>query len=180
MPVAIRESRQMQAFSWACIWKEKMIDINEIKAKFSYDAKTGIVFKIKPNGEKVRASFLCSRQGRNRVSFKSKKMYAYRVAWLLHHGMWPSGEIDHINGDHSDDRLCNLRDVSRSQNQENIRRPTSRNRLGVLGVSKNKDRYSASIKTHGAVRHLGSYKTAEDAHEAYLQAKRSLHAGCTL
>ena len=152
----------------------------EIKNTFRYDPLSGVVYRLMRDGTEKRASFYAKRQGRNRVTFKSQKMYAYRVAWLLHYGQWPSREIDHINGDTADDRLCNLRDVSREVNQENFRRATSRNVTGVLGVTRHKKRFQAMIKLKGKAIYLGSFKTPDAAHDAYLAAKRELHIGCTI
>jgi hypothetical protein len=50
---------------------------------------------------------------------------AHRLAWLLHYGVWPEGEIDHINGDRSDFRITNLRDVTRQENVLNSRKISS-------------------------------------------------------
>ena len=45
-----------------------------------------------------------------------KLIYAHRAAWAIHFGEWPKGEIDHINGDASDNRIINLRVVNRTEN----------------------------------------------------------------
>ena len=152
----------------------------EIKNTFRYDPLSGVVYRLMRGGTEKRASFYAKRQGRNRVTFKSQKMYAYRVAWLLHYGQWPSGEIDHINGNPADDRIENLRDSSRSMNSENIRTATSRNVTGFLGVARHKKRFHAMIKLKGKAIYLGSFKTPNAAHDAYLAAKRELHIGCTI
>lgn len=156
------------------------MQIESIKASFRYDPETGEIFRKLPDGREKKASFYSKRQRRNRVTFKSKKMFSYRVAWLLHHGQWPDGEIDHINGDSADDRILNLRDVPRSVNQENIRKPTARNLLGILGVSKSGKKYAAMLTVDGVSTCLGLYETPENAHAAYLNAKRIHHAGCTI
>jgi hypothetical protein len=105
---------------------------------------------------------------------------AHRLAWLIVHGKWPEADIDHINGDPSDHRLCNLRDVSRSVNGQNKRRPQSNNRTGFLGVSPNHKKWKAWIKANGKGMHLGTFETPELAHAAYLKAKRALHIGCSI
>lgn len=58
---------------------------------------------------------------------------AHRVAWAIHHGQWPLGEVDHINGDRKDNRICNLRDIPKAHNQRNMKR-NARNKSGVMGV----------------------------------------------
>jgi len=44
---------------------------------------------------------------------------AHRVAWFINYGTWPTGVIDHINHDRSDNRIINLRDVSPTENARN-------------------------------------------------------------
>lgn len=61
-------------------------------------------------------------------------MQAHVVAWAIYYGKWPDGEIDHINGIRTDNRICNLREVSRSENQKNKKIPKN-NTSGVIGVS---------------------------------------------
>lgn len=63
-----------------------------------------------------------------------KNLFAHRVAWALHTGKWPELEIDHINGDRSDNRTSNLREVNHSTNAKNTKR-RSDNKTGVTGVS---------------------------------------------
>ena len=76
--------------------------------------------------------------------------FAHRVAYALATGFWPSHEIDHIDGDRSNNRLPNLRLASRSENQCNTRMPKNNN-SGVKGVSwSSKDkRWVAQIAISG-------------------------------
>lgn len=100
---------------------------------------------------------------------------AHRVAWALHYGEWPKGEIDHINGDPSDNRIANLRDVSHSENMRNQRR--YRNcRSGVTGVSwyaANK-RWVAEMQHEGKRLALGSFSSFDEAVTARKEAERRL------
>ena len=106
---------------------------------------------------------------------------AHRLAWLYMTGAWPpSGYIDHIDTDPSNNRWENLRDATKRTNQENRRRPGRRNKAGFLGVSPNGDRWSASIVSHRNKHHLGTFDTPQEAHVAYVAAKRQLHKGNTL
>ena len=99
--------------------------------------------------------------------FNRKPMSAHRVVWFLHYGEWPRQHIDHINGIVTDNRVENLRDVSRSVNQRN-RRLSSNNKTGVNGVWVNKasGSYRASIRTDKGRIYLGSFKSISDAEEA--------------
>ena len=111
----------------------------------------------------------------------NKKIYlAHRLAWLYVHGSFPNQTIDHINGIKNDNRIFNLRDVSQSDNCQNLLR--ARGSSGLIGAhyDKFRNRWSSSIKLNGVRTHLGYFKTAEDAHAAYVLAKRSMHPFSTL
>ena len=88
--------------------------------------------------------------------------------------------IDHINGNPSDNRISNLRLCDRNINLQNQRKAQKHNKLGVLGVSKYGNSYRAQIHVGTKVKYIGSFKTPEEAHVAYLECKRELHPGCTI
>jgi hypothetical protein len=99
------------------------------------------------------------------------------------YGKWPEGEIDHINGNKADNRICNLRDVDRSTNQQNAKKAQSNNKsAGLLGVSlhKSRNKFRAQITYDKKRHHIGYFDTAELAYAAYLSEKRRRHAGCTI
>lgn len=95
-------------------------------------------------------------------------------------GHWPTYQIDHINGDRSDNRLANLRDVSATVNAQNQRKAYANNRAGLLGAHRAGKRYVARIRMPQARIFLGGFASAEEAHAAYVAAKRLLHEGNTL
>lgn len=111
------------------------------------------------------------------ISVDDRLYLAHRLAWLHVYGAWPSGRIDHINGNPTDNRLANLREATNGENMQNQRRAHCNSQTGVLGVHYHEENgnYVAQIRVDGKVRHIGSYRTAEEAHYAYLQAKRRLH-----
>lgn len=101
---------------------------------------------------------------------------AHKLVWLFVHQEWvryPEFEIDHINGVRSDNRIQNLRKVSKSMNQRNgaMRR---NNKSGVIGVNwvKSKRRWVARIWDGPNHRYLGQYKTLGDAALARAEAER--------
>jgi hypothetical protein len=102
---------------------------------------------------------------------------AHRVAWLLHYGAWPCGGIDHINRNPADNRIENLRDVSRAGNQQNQQRAQRTNTVGKLGVSPSPKStgYRARIFVKGKEKHIGVFDTPDEAHRAYIKAKRKHH-----
>ncbi len=92
--------------------------------------------------------------------------------------------IDHIDGNPANNRLENLRDVSRAVNGQNQKRAQRHNGTGVLGVTRRRNAksnpYQAHIVVDGRPKYLGVFPTADAASAAYIAAKRALHEGCTL
>ena len=87
---------------------------------------------------------------------------AHRIIWALAYGEWPD-EIDHINGDPSDNRLCNLRAVSHAQNGRNLRLKRT-NTSGACGVYRRPSgRWYARITVGGVARNLGTFDTKAQA-----------------
>lgn len=116
-----------------------------------------------------------------RICVDQRDYKAHRLAWLFMTGEWPAGDIDHINGNREDNRWANLRVVTCAMNAQNRRKAHSNNKsTGVLGVSKDRGRFMASIFVDGKSRKLGRFLTVEEAEAAYLNAKRKHHPGCTL
>lgn len=95
------------------------------------------------------------------------------VKWVT--GNDPHGyDIDHINGDRSDNRWENLRVVSRTQNSRNQKRRIGHNTTGYKGVHyyKARNKFTANIRINGKAKCIGYFETAEQAHEAYCAAAR--------
>lgn len=108
-------------------------------------------------------------KGYPRLGIAGKRYTAHRLAWFYVHGVWPSDDIDHINGDRTDNRLCNLRPATRSENNFN---KGSSAKSGFKGVTKSPlcQSWRAEIKVGGVRRYLGSFRTPEAAHAAYCKA----------
>lgn len=105
--------------------------------------------------------------GYRKLKFCGKQYLTHRVAWLLSNGSWPIGDIDHIDGNPSNNRLKNLRDVSHSTNLQNRKSATTKNKTGFLGVVKRKNKFAAHVHRNGKQIYLGLFDTAELAHQAY-------------
>lgn len=88
--------------------------------------------------------------------------YAHRLAWLYVTGSWPSKCVDHINQNRADNSFSNLRDVSSSVNNAN--------RKNVKGYHARPD---GSFEAYAFKQYLGLYRTAEEARDAHLRAKRA-------
>jgi len=148
----------------------------------SYNPDTGEFTRIKPSGRSRIGSRVGVVNGRYlQIGFGGYRDRAHRLAWLYVHGVIPK-EIDHINGNGLDNRICNLREVTHQQNIHNLVRPPKHNSSGFMGVSffKGTNRFSSYIQVDGKKRHLGYYDTAQEAHQVYLSAKRRYHSSCTI
>jgi len=117
------------------------------------------------------------RDGYVKALIDGKSYLAHRLAWFYVYGLWPTQQIDHINGIRSDNRIANLRDVEPSINKQNMMTAQRDNRLGVLGVVQTGEKFSANIKVFGEQIYLGQFGTVGEAHAAYLTAKRERHPG---
>ena len=107
-------------------------------------------------------------------AFKYKD-YAHRWAWYYVYGEYPKHDIDHINGEKSDNRISNLRLCNRSLNMLNLKKPNKNNKSGYLGVYKLGNSYVARVMVNYEHIHLGCFKTAEEAHQKYLHEKEKIH-----
>lgn len=155
-----------------------------LRELFYYEKETGLFFR-KVAISNVKAGKLTgSKNTAGHMGFRvDKKMcLAHRLAWLYTYGKWPDGQIDHINGQRSDNRIANLRDVSASINAQNTRLPRSDNKTGFLGVSWKAcaNKYVAQIQVNSKIKYLGLFADPLEAHKAYIEAKRLNHPGCTI
>jgi len=154
----------------------------ELMQALSYDIETG-VFRWRVPSRRVSVGDVagCVDNGYVRIKVKQRAYRAHRIAWLFVHGEWPSDDIDHINGDRSDNRIANLRDVPRAINCQNLRRARRDNKSsGLLGVTRDRGMWLAQISVGGRNRLVGRFSDANQAHAAYVAAKRQQHPGCTL
>jgi len=111
------------------------------------------------------------------ISIRGKQYYAHRLAWLLTHRRWPRDQIDHINGNRSDNRLVNLRECTVAENAQNTGKKNS-NTSGYVGVTwvKTRKKWMAHIRVSGRKINLGLFSTSEEAADAYCRAKAVGHA----
>lgn len=160
----------------------KELTAERVRELLIYDPDTGI-FRWRISGHGVKVGDIAGRinlHGYRQISIDHRYRRAARLAWLYVYGCWPSGQIDHKNTMRDDDRLVNLRDATLAVNAQNQRRAQRNNKTGMLGVSQQDGRFKACIRINGKQRYLGNFATPDEAHTAYLVAKRRFHPGCTL
>jgi hypothetical protein len=156
-----------------------MITQNELKQKITYCPSTGLFEWIKSTNKGRKANSVptkVSPHGYYRIHLNSERYYAHRLAWFYINGDWPLGHIDHINGDKLDNRMANLRVASNRENCLNSK-TRKNNTSGYKGVSfmKRDGTWTARISANGKYKHLGYFKTAEEAHAAYCSAAIQYH-----
>ena len=154
-----------------------------LKELLEYDPETGIFrWLVKQNNRMKVGQVAGTGNGRGymQIRIDGVKYRTHRLVWMYMTGEWPPHELDHINGDRSDNRHVNLRASNRSHNLQNRREASVGTQTGLLGVSVSNGKYVARINVSGDKRYLGRYDTPEEAYNVYLTAKRKYHEGCTI
>jgi hypothetical protein len=110
------------------------------------------------------------------VSISGVHHLAHRIVFALENGRWPADEIDHIDGNPTNNRPSNLREASRTQNIHN-RRHHKDSKSGIKGVTfrAERDKWRACIYHGGKQRFLGHFDSAEEAAAAYAEAAITHH-----
>lgn len=146
-------------------------------ADLSVDAIAGKVWRISKNGEVRRAGWRDSR-GYWYVMVNGNRQSLHRMIWEHINGEIPHRlEIDHIDGDPSNNSILNLRLVTHALNMQNRHNAHSSSRSGVKGVSWDNERgkWCAQIRAHGIVIKIGRFDTAEAAAAAYAEGAGRHH-----
>jgi len=125
----------------------------ELSALLAYNPDTGLLtWRVSP-GRRCRAGSRAGTPNGNgyiRVKVRGRKHLAHRLAWVLTYGQWPENEIDHIDRNRENNRLANLREVTRCENRNNFDRMTT---VGASGIP--------NVTWHAAVRRwIGAYSFA--------------------
>ena len=150
-----------------------------LKSKYIYDADTGVL--TSKRSKRPVGSVTPLGRLRLTVYYGGKKMYifAHRIIWVLMTGDDIEGMfIDHINGDPLDNRFENLRLVDKAQNSWNTRnRGGSKPELPGAYKCTTSEAWFSTITVRGKAHYLGTFDTAEEASEAYLEAREIHHGG---
>lgn len=150
----------------------------KIKEFLNYNPETG-VFTWKINQGRAQVGAIAgsvTNFGYIMISIDGVAYQAHRLAWLYHHGEFPTLQLDHVNHIKSDNRIVNLREVTASENSQN--RPSRKdNKSGFRGVSwhNRSNRWQATIVLQRKQTHLGYFDTPEQADAAYKAAAELLH-----
>jgi len=151
--------------------------ISTLRSRFHYDPETG-QFTHCVKGCRNFGSGAGSMNGKGymRLWLNGTTIQAHRAAWAMAYGYWPKVQIDHINGDRTDNRLANLRLASGFQNACNRPAPKT-NTSGFKGVTMHvkTGKWQAQIGADGRNHYLGLFTSPDEAAAAYSAAAKRLH-----
>lgn len=157
---------------------KKMPNQARLQELFSYAEKTGLLIRKSTVGGRLAGTRAghTHKTGYRNLLVDGRSFREHRAIWCLVHGDWPDCEIDHVNGDPSDNRLENLRLATKSQNARNrrVRRGVASGVKGVSAVT-GSSRWQARIFANGKEHYLGCFATIEAARAAYAEAADELH-----
>ena len=152
---------------------KEMLTQKRLKQVLNYNKNTGIftcnagrirVKEGKVAGTLANTGYICIRI--------DKRLYsAHRLAFLYMTGSFPIEQVDHISHDRTDNRWANLRQVSRKENQRNLKMRVD-NKSGFTGVHwyKPYNKWVAKVKVSGKAEHLGYFKDINKAIEVRKKA----------
>lgn len=161
--------------------KDSKLTQEALKAVLHYDPETGVFTRRVRTSNFIRVGDVAGTRmpwGHLKLSVSGMEFLAHRLAILYMTGRMPTKAVDHIDGDPANNRFANLREVTDSVNMQNRKGAQKNNKTGLLGVQSNHKRFMARIKVDDKHIYLGTFDTPEEAHAAYMQAKRKMHEGC--
>lgn len=157
---------------------KEIATFEEVDDVLHCDDETGLLIRKKRTSNSVQIGDIAGNKHPNGyigISVNGDHYPAHRIVWLLKTGEWPNGDIDHIDGDRSNNRFENLRQVDRRTNSRN-QKLRSTNKSGVMGVHWNSryERWIAQINDENGRKHLGFFVSKDDAIAARKAAEVAL------
>jgi hypothetical protein len=128
-----------------------------------YNQETGNIIWIKKSSDRVQIGNIagCIKlDGYVYIKFNNKTYKAHRLSWFLYYGKWPTNHIDHINGIKTDNRINNLRDVTRSENLLNQKRHREKT-CKYYYFHKKTNKWQVQKRIEGKKTHLGCFNSKE-------------------
>jgi hypothetical protein len=135
------------------------ISLDEVRALLDYNPETGLFHWKSRRGVCDRTGQLAgskAKSGYIDIRVGKVRFYGHRLAWFYCHGKHPERFIDHINGDKSDNRIENLREANKSQNNWNMKpRACGSNKYKGVHLEAQTGKWRASIGCLGKQYKLG-------------------------
>lgn len=158
--------------------KPDKLTLEYVRSILSYEPETGNFIWLvgRDNNPPKIGDIAGHRNTRGYINIKilGKQYMGHRLAWFYTHSEWPNGQVDHINGNPSDNRILNLRIATPAQNRANAKLSRN-NKIGLKGVSRSKKKWIAMIYRDYKPIILGRFDTPQEAHRAYVAAAHELH-----
>ena len=156
----------------------KVVKQNLLMDLFNYSPESGVFTRLKSDSNRwpIGVAVGSDNSGKYKQIFiNGKNHMAHRMAWLYVYGSMPDGHIDHINGIRHDNRICNLRVVTRTENNRN-RCINKNNTSGVNGVSwcKRTESWLVTICINSKMKYLGRFKDKSEA----IKKRKKVEFGC--
>jgi hypothetical protein len=144
-----------------------------LKEWFKYDYETGLIYWVKSPSKNIKIGDIAGKEhseGYLIIRMLKFSWLCHRLGWFLYYGFWPT-ELDHINGNKKDNRIKNLREVTKSQNQQNNKKQINKT-SEFKGVSwcKSRKKWCSYIKLHGKTFNLGRFENETQAAKTYNEA----------
>jgi hypothetical protein len=160
-----------------------MLTHKDLIELLDYDQNTGF-FKWKRKRRGINTNISLGSDngfGYLRITVLGKSYYAHRLAWFYVYGYMPKHQIDHINGNKSDNRISNLRDIPLKANAQNKIKCQKNSDSKILGVSwhKKAKKWQAHVCVYKERKYLGLFKDIKDAEIAYLNEKEKINYECS-
>jgi hypothetical protein len=169
--------------------KREELTQERLKELLHYDHETGIftwkersveIFKTQRDCNAWNTRYANKKAGTKgecgyMIRINNKKYLSRRLAWFYTYSEWPEDELDQIDADVFNDAIKNLRNATRTDSHYKKRQiKYSKYMMGVKSANSLKNPYMSQIKIKGKTMHLGLFKTEQEAHEAYVKAKRQI------
>lgn len=152
-------------------------NLERIAEYLEYDANTGKFTWLKNRKGHTKAGMEAgANHGRGYIviALDGAQYLAHRLAWAIYYGAIPENmQIDHINGNRSDNRISNLRLASHAENCRNSK-VRKHSKSGIKGVKKRGNKWHVRISVNRKEKWIGSYDTAEEANFAHQKAANEL------
>jgi HNH endonuclease/AP2 domain len=153
-----------------------MVTVERLRELMDYDPETGVFIRklakkgYPPSGS--RAGYRLD-NGYRRIEIDGRSYSEHRLAWFYMTATWPKADIDHINMVRDDNRFCNLREATRSQNRMNtVARADNKHGFKGVWFHKRLNKWQTRIMVGGKSYHLGYHDTPRAASTVYRSVAR--------